>query len=105
VGFGLFYSPLCAAAAFQPAWLLAASWQFTILAGALLTPLFGKPLPRRTLAVSSVVFAGICLLQAEEARTAAPSELALGLVLAAGLLGLVLVVAGIALNGRIQARG
>ena len=40
VGFGMFYAPLTLAAAFGPSWLVAASWQVTIVAGALLSPLF-----------------------------------------------------------------
>lgn len=36
----LFYAPLTYAAAFSPGWLVAGTWQLTILAGVLLTPLF-----------------------------------------------------------------
>src|SRR5690625_696284 len=40
VAFVLFYAPLTYAAAFSPGWLVAGTWQLTILAGVLLTPLF-----------------------------------------------------------------
>ena len=40
VGFGLFYAPLCFAAAYSPGWLIAGTWQITIISGALLAPLF-----------------------------------------------------------------
>ena len=48
VGFVLFYGPLTFAAAFGPGWLVSGTWQFTIIAGVLLAPLFitviaGKP--------------------------------------------------------------
>lgn len=36
VGFGLFYAPLCFAASYGPAWLVAGMWQMTIVAGSLL---------------------------------------------------------------------
>src|SRR3954453_9165959 len=40
VGFGLFYGPLCFSAAYAPGWLIASTWQITIISGSLLTPLF-----------------------------------------------------------------
>ena len=63
VGFGLFYLPLTLASVFGESWLVAASWQITIVAGILLTPLFGKKLPFRSLLLSLVILAGIALLQ------------------------------------------
>jgi drug/metabolite transporter (DMT)-like permease len=85
VGFGLFYSFLCAASSFGPAWLIAATWQVTIVAGALLSPLFydkvpaeggRRPLrhriPARAIAAGSVILAGIFLMQLREASMAGP---------------------------------
>ncbi|WP_313803908.1 multidrug resistance efflux transporter family protein [Cytobacillus sp.] len=40
VGFGLFYAPLSFAAAYGPGWLVAGTWQITIISGSLLAPLF-----------------------------------------------------------------
>ena len=42
VGFGLFYAPLSFAGAFGPGWLVASTWQITIVAGILLTPFCGR---------------------------------------------------------------
>ena len=42
VGFGFFYLPLTMASIYGASWMVAASWQITIVAGILLTPLFGK---------------------------------------------------------------
>lgn len=78
VGFGLFYAPLCFAAAYSPGWLIAGTWQITIIAGTLLAPLFlitihskketvqirGK-IPLRGLLISSIILAGISLMQLE----------------------------------------
>ena len=97
VGFGLFYAPLCAASVWGPSWLLAASWQITIIAGALLSPLFFQEarhpgevrvrhrLPLVPLAWSSLILAGVALLQWQEsAQAPAPTVLAgLGLVVIA----------------------
>lgn len=63
VGFGLFYAPLTFGSVFGESWLAAATWQLTIVAGVLLTPLFGKKLPVRNLAWSMVILLGIFLLQ------------------------------------------
>jgi hypothetical protein len=44
VGFGLFYAPLCFAAAYGPGWLIAATWQITIISGVhFLHRFFTKP--------------------------------------------------------------
>ena len=63
VGFGLFYAPLTAASVYAESWFTASVWQFTIVAGVLLTPLFGKKIPVRNLLWSAVILAGILLMQ------------------------------------------
>lgn len=63
VGFGLFYGPLTLGSVFGESWLAAATWQLTIVAGVLLTPLFGKKIPVKNLVWSVVILAGISLLQ------------------------------------------
>ncbi len=39
-GFVLFYAPITFAAGYGPGWLVAGTWQITIVAGVLLSPLF-----------------------------------------------------------------
>jgi len=68
VGFGLFYAPLSAASIYGESWFTAAVWQFTIVAGVLLTPLFGKRIPIKNLLCSVVIVAGIGLLQLSKLR-------------------------------------
>lgn len=63
VGFGLFYLPLTMASLYGESWLVAASWQLTIVAGVLLTPLFGQEIPGKNLAMSLIILAGIVVLQ------------------------------------------
>lgn len=91
VGFGLFYAPLCFAAAYSPGWLIAGTWQITIIAGTLLAPLFlitvhsrketvqirGK-IPLRGLLISFIIVAGVCLMQLEHVAAVAPSTLWFG---------------------------
>lgn len=81
VGFVLFYAPLTYAAAFSPGWLIAATWQITIISGALLSPLFYErtmtkeglvtvraKIPFKGLGMSVIILAGILLIQLEHAR-------------------------------------
>lgn len=63
VGFGLFYAPLTLASVYGESWLVASCWQMTIVAGVLLTPLFGKPIPIKNLMFSLLILAGIFLMQ------------------------------------------
>jgi drug/metabolite transporter (DMT)-like permease len=93
VGFGLFYAPLCFAAAYSPGWLIAGTWQITIISGALLAPLFvitvhtkdglflmrGK-IPIRGLIMSLIILLGIILMQIEHAKQLTFENLILGVV-------------------------
>ena len=63
VGFGLFYAPLTLASAFGESWFVAAAWQITIVAGVLLTPLWGQRIPSRQIVWAAVILAGVFLLQ------------------------------------------
>lgn len=65
VGFGLFYLPLTFASDYGASWLVAGTWQLTIVAGALLSPAFGHKIPLKNLACSCVILAGVFLLQVE----------------------------------------
>ncbi|WP_071458588.1 DMT family transporter [Bacillus massilinigeriensis] len=93
VGFGLFYAPLCFAAAYSPGWLIAGTWQITIISGALLAPLFfvtihtqngplqirGK-IPFKGLIMSLIILLGIFVMQIEHAKQLSLESLLLGVV-------------------------
>ena len=68
VGFGLFYAPLSLASVYAESWFTAAAWQFTIVAGILLTPLFGKKVPVKNLLLSCIILAGIFIMQIPQFR-------------------------------------
>lgn len=80
VGFGLFYTSVCFAAAYGEGWLVASTWQGTIIAGPLLSPFLLKPsreeaglpcfrrIPFQAMRWSLLILAGICLMQWEHAR-------------------------------------
>lgn len=67
VGFVAFYLLLTYAAASGPSWLVAGSFQFTVIAGMLCAPLLYRDarrhVPRAALAVGVVIFAGVLLMQ------------------------------------------
>ena len=93
VGFGFFYAPLTFAASYGPGWLIAGTWQITIVSGSLLAPLFyeriqtasgvirqrGK-IPLAGLVMSGVILCGVVLMQAEHAGSLSQAEMVLGVV-------------------------
>jgi drug/metabolite transporter (DMT)-like permease len=93
VGFGLFYAPLCFSSAYSPGWLVAGTWQITIISGALLAPLFFEtiftkngPLQIRgkiafkSLMMSLIILLGIVLMQIEHTKHLSLGSLLLGVV-------------------------
>ncbi|WP_209124287.1 multidrug resistance efflux transporter family protein [Alkalihalobacillus sp. BA299] len=91
VGFVLFYGPITYAAAYGPSWLIAGTWQFTIIAGLLLTPLFSKmvltdsglkkvknEIPTKALMISSIIFIGILFIQSTQFKHSSLNILLLG---------------------------
>lgn len=81
VGFGLFYMPLTMASIYGESWFVAATWQLTIVAGVLLTPLFGRAVPVKNFLMSTVVLCGIFLLQVPNIRAGALDHIVMPLVL------------------------
>lgn len=66
IGFGFFYLPLCFASTYGEGWLVASTWQITIVAGALMTPFISKNrFPIKFLKLSLVIILGIFIIQFE----------------------------------------
>ena len=63
VGFGLFYAPISFAGDHGESWLIAASWQVTIVMGLLLSPLFQKKIAIKNLGAAAIILIGVFLLQ------------------------------------------
>lgn len=93
VGFGLFYAPLCFSAAYSPAWLVAGTWQFTIIAGSLLAPFFfdlketgagllkvRRKIPVKGMGMSLIILLGIGLMEGAQAGHVRLVQLLLGTV-------------------------
>lgn len=78
IGFGVFYALLTYSASFAPGWVVATTWQATILATPVVLLLFGKRVPARGMLFSSLIFAGIVLVTLEQAGAAPLGDILLG---------------------------
>lgn len=93
IGFGLFYLPLTFASNYGASWLVAATWQITIIAGALMTPFFSKIIktelgiekiknkfPKKFLKISLIILLGVFIVQIENFQLTSLKEGILGIV-------------------------
>jgi drug/metabolite transporter (DMT)-like permease len=62
IGFGGFYSLICFSADFSPGWVIAATWQFTVVASLFVFMLFGRSFLKRIWFFSSLIFFGVVLV-------------------------------------------
>lgn len=62
IGFGCFYALLCFAADFAPGWVVATTWQLTIIATLVVLRLFGGRFAGRIWLYALVVFAGVAVV-------------------------------------------
>ncbi len=78
IGFGLFYGSICFAADYAPGWLIAGTWQLTILAGPLLAPLFNQRIPWSALKYSVLIVLGVVVMQLSVAGSLSLQSLLFG---------------------------
>lgn len=62
LGFGVFYTGITMAAAWAPGWVVATTWQVTILATPVVLLAFGRRVPLRGVLFAALIFAGIVLV-------------------------------------------
>ncbi len=77
-GFGVFYSLLSFSASYAAGWMVATTWQMTILATPIVLVGFGKRVPARGLLLIGLVFMGIVLVNIEHALSSSIREVILG---------------------------
>jgi drug/metabolite transporter (DMT)-like permease len=88
-----FYSLLSFAAVYGPSWLTSGTWQITILAGALLSPLFfvtvpttngskrvRQAIPFKSLRLSVIILIGVILMQVNQAGHISVKEFLVGFI-------------------------
>ena len=78
VGFGVFYSLICFSASYAAGWIVATTWQTTILATPVVLIVFGRRVPKKGLLLISLIFAGIILVNLEHAASAKTQEVLFG---------------------------
>jgi hypothetical protein len=85
--------PLCFSAAYGPGWLIAATWQVTIVAGSLLSPMFSRiiittdgpirmkdTIPVKGLLMSLIILFGVAVIQLDHANHLSFDDVLLGMV-------------------------
>ena len=78
-GFGAFYSLLTFSASYAPGWVVATTWQSTILATPIVLLMFGKRVPVRGILFTVLIFVGIVLVTYEQATSASVAHMMLGI--------------------------
>lgn len=93
IGFGVFYTLVCFSAAYGPSWLVASTWQITIVAGSLLAPFFYEEtettngrqkirskIPITGVFISIIILIGVGVVHLEQANQASFRGILLGVV-------------------------
>lgn len=70
IGFGGFYSLICFAADYSPGWVVATTWQMTIIASLFVLTIFGKSFSRKIWVYSAIVFSGVFLVNISQVERA-----------------------------------
>ena len=78
IGFGFFYALICFSADFSPAWVIAATWQFTVVSTLFVLMFFGKKFPKKIWIFSIIIFIGVCLVNLSHIDTFDLKALLLG---------------------------
>ena len=68
IGFGVFYSLITFSSQYATSWIVATTWQTTILATPIVIALFGRKVPRSGLVFTAIIFLGIVLVNIEHAQ-------------------------------------
>lgn len=66
IGFGFFYLALCFAASYSPGWVLATTWQLTILMTPVVIFILGKKVSSRGIFYLILIFSGIIIVNIDE---------------------------------------
>lgn len=78
IGFGTFYALLCFSADYSPGWIIAATWQFTIVASLIILKCFGRFFPKKVWLFSTIIFSGVILVNFAQLSTVSSHTLLLG---------------------------
>ena len=79
IGFGVFYSLISFSASYAPGWIVATTWQTTILATPIVLIVLGKRVPTKGVLLTGLIFTGILLVNIEHAVSATTQEVLFGI--------------------------
>lgn len=65
IGFGVFYAGICFSAAYARGWVVAATWQTTVLATPFVLLAMGFPFPKKGIVFSALIVVGVALVNIE----------------------------------------
>jgi drug/metabolite transporter (DMT)-like permease len=77
IGFGVFYSLITFSSQYAAGWIVATTWQTTILATPIVLMLFRRSVPRNGLIFTGIIFIGIILVNFEHAALTSLREVLL----------------------------
>ncbi|MCP3926895.1 MAG: multidrug resistance efflux transporter family protein [Desulfobacterales bacterium] len=78
IGFGLFYSLCCFSADYSSGWVIATTWQLTIIMSLFVLMFFGRKFPKRVWVFSLIIFSGVIMVNLSEFDTSNIKHLLLG---------------------------
>ncbi len=78
IGFGGFYSLICFSADHSPGWVVAATWQLTIIATLIVLVCFGRSFPKKVWLFSTIIFMGVLMVNLSRAELSSFKELLMG---------------------------
>lgn len=80
IGFGAFYALICFSADHSPGWVVATTWQLTIIASLFVLMGFGRRFPKKIWAWALVVLGGVSLVNLGEFEAESIGSLAVGIM-------------------------
>lgn len=78
IGFGFFYALISYSASFSPGWVIATTWQTTIIATPIVLLGFNKKVPGSALFFSLLIFSGVVLVNLGQAETTPLRDVLMG---------------------------
>jgi drug/metabolite transporter (DMT)-like permease len=78
IGFGGFYALICFSADHAPGWVVATTWQLTIIATLAVLMGFGRSFPKKIWLFSSIVFLGVLMVNLSHVEMSTTKELLMG---------------------------
>lgn len=78
IGFGGFYALVCFGADHAPGWVIATTWQLTIIATLVVLICFGRTFPKKIWLFSLVVFSGVLMVNFASVEASTMKDLLMG---------------------------